>query len=269
MGRKGQIPWNKGTKMSSEFCRKTSIGHLGQRPWNKGLTKEDDGRISQYAVLLTGRHYSKETKDRLREVNLGKIQSAETKEKKRLAGLGKTHTEETKRRLREITLEKYQDKEYTEKRVKAFVLGMESFYGDTDKVALHNTRTSNAIKKLWQNPDYVSKQIKARIDKPSGAEQKLMGIIERNNLPYKYVGDGELIIGGRCPDFININGKKQLIELFGTYWHPIFDVAQRTEHYRQYGFNTLIIWEDELVSEDKVTTKIRRFTRQRIAGKNE
>lgn len=32
---------------------------------------------------------------------------------------------------------------------------------------------------------------------------------------WKYVGDGQLIINGKNPDWVNINGKKQLIELWG------------------------------------------------------
>lgn len=28
-------------------------------------------------------------------------------------------------------------------------------------------------------------------------------------------------IGGLCPDFVNCNGKKVIIELFGDYWHDL------------------------------------------------
>lgn len=30
----GNTPWNKGKKMSEEFCKKNSEGHKGQTPWN-------------------------------------------------------------------------------------------------------------------------------------------------------------------------------------------------------------------------------------------
>jgi len=33
-------------------------------------------------------------------------------------------------------------------------------------------------------------------------------------LPYKFVGNGEVLVGRKCPDFININGQKIAIEVF-------------------------------------------------------
>lgn len=95
----------------------------------------------------------------------------------------------------------------------------------------------------------------------NGKETILLSLIQKANLPFKYVGGGEVWLGNRNPDFINTNGKKQVIELFGTYWHPIFDVAQRREHYRQYGFDCLVVWEDELSFPEKTTTKIRKYVR--------
>jgi G:T-mismatch repair DNA endonuclease (very short patch repair protein) len=76
---------------------------------------------------------------------------------------------------------------------------------------------------------------------------------------WKYVGDGEVIIGGKCPDFININGKKQVIEFMGNYWHPLFDGANRIEHYKQYGFECFVIWQDELKDIEKLTKKVKKL----------
>ena len=61
---------------------------------------------------------------------------------------------------------------------------------------------------------------------------------------------------------MNVNGKKEIIELFGTYFHSVFDVAQRKEHYSQYGFRVAIIWEDELEDEDRLVKVFRRKFRQ-------
>ncbi|GAJ10777.1 unnamed protein product, partial [marine sediment metagenome] len=80
---------------------------------------------------------------------------------------------------------------------------------------------------------------------------------------WKYVGDGQVILGGFCPDFINTNGKKQVIELFGTYWHDVFDIARKKDHYRQYGFDTLVIWSDELADEEATVKRIKTFARKR------
>ena len=94
---------------------------------------------------------------------------------------------------------------------------------------------------------------------PNKPEQILINFFAKCHLSFKYTGDGEVWLGNRNPDFINTNGKKQVIELLGTYWHPIFDGADRIEHYKQYGFKTLIIWEDELKDMGKVLTKVKKF----------
>ena len=101
------------------------------------------------------------------------------------------------------------------------------------------------------------------IKRPTKPEIALNGILEVNKLPFKLVGDGEVWLGNRNPDFINIDGKKQVIEVFGTYWHPIFDVAQRVEHYKQYGFDCLVIWEDEFRNPDRVLAKVKKFAKMK------
>jgi len=99
---------------------------------------------------------------------------------------------------------------------------------------------------------------------PNKIEQILIDLFIQQKLPFRYVGDGEVWLGNRNPDFINTDGKKQVIELLGTYWHPLFDGAGRIEHYRQYGFSCLAIWEDELIDLDKVLGKIDRFSKRRL-----
>jgi very-short-patch-repair endonuclease len=94
---------------------------------------------------------------------------------------------------------------------------------------------------------------------PNKKEKQLIKLFTENNLPFKYTGEGDVWLGNRNPDFINTNGKKQVIELLGTYWHPLFDGANRTEHYKQYGYSCLPIWEDELVDSKKVLSKVKRF----------
>ncbi len=100
--------------------------------------------------------------------------------------------------------------------------------------------------------------------RPTALEKQLISMIEDNKLPYKYVGDGQFILGGKNPDFLNVNGKKQVIEAFGCFWHDVFDVAERIEHFRQYGFDTLIIWEDEMADTDAVISKIKKFSHRKV-----
>ena len=70
---------------------------------------------------------------------------------------------------------------------------------------------------------------------------------------WKYNGDcsESVIIGGKVPDFVNVNGKKMVNECFGRYWHNPIKHPKRASfeelkvHYSKYGFNCVIIWEDE------------------------
>jgi len=120
---------------------------------------------------------------------------------------------------------------------------------------------ANAVnmKAKWQDDDYVAMQMKTRHCSPNKTEKRLTELIDANHFPFSYVGDGQFILGGKCPDYIHRGGKKQIIELFGAYWHNILDVGHRVEYFRQYGFSTLIIWEEELKNESKVLKKIKHF----------
>lgn len=116
-------------------------------------------------------------------------------------------------------------------------------------------------KRLWQKEDYVRKQMTARQVKPNKRENFLDNIIQAivPNI-FSYTGDGKVIIGGKCPDWVDNDGAKKIIELFGNYWHREEEIQERTEHFAKYGYQTLVIWERELENPDRVIEKIRGFT---------
>ena len=98
--------------------------------------------------------------------------------------------------------------------------------------------------------------------KPNKLEQRLTELIERNGLPFRYVGDWELIAGGKCPDFVGTDGKKLLIELFGNYWHTVKareTVEERVARFREHGYETLVLWEKEMDDEQRIMDRIRQF----------
>lgn len=105
------------------------------------------------------------------------------------------------------------------------------------------------------------KWIRAAGLQPNKEEQLLDNILQEH-FPgqWRYVGKGDFSIGGKIPDFINVNGKKQLIELFGEWWHKATDAPKRVNQFAQFGFNTLIIWASELKSENLVVDKVRSFS---------
>jgi len=94
---------------------------------------------------------------------------------------------------------------------------------------------------------------------PNPAEKKLQEILN-NILPgeYKY-NNGWFVLGTKIPDFVNVNGKKKLIELFGELYHKPEEVHERISYFKKYGWDTLIIWANELNNKKEVEEKILKF----------
>ena len=124
---------------------------------------------------------------------------------------------------------------------------------------------SRALKIKWRtDPDFASKVIRGLHTRPNKIEVQLDTLLN-TSFPkqWKYVGGGEVIIGGKCPDFLNTDGRKEVIELFGNYWHNLPKNQERDnerlEAYKKYGYSTLIVWDKELKNIDNVLNKIKEF----------
>jgi len=122
--------------------------------------------------------------------------------------------------------------------------------------------------KNWKNFNFRNKIIKASMEarklKPNNIEKELHQFLSRILYKqYKFVGDGKVILGGFNPDFINCNGQKKIIELYGDYWHNREIANQRDKRrlttYKKYGYKTLIIWEKELKNKTILIKKILGF----------
>jgi hypothetical protein len=114
------------------------------------------------------------------------------------------------------------------------------------------------ITKLWWSiPDNAKLRFKQMSIKPNKLELGFQKFLDEH-FPgdWKYVGDGEIWIAGKCPDFLNVNGKKQIIELYGSYWHKPEDEELRKSHFWKHSYKTLIIWDYELRNPEKVISKI-------------
>lgn len=151
----------------------------------------------------------------------------------------------------------------------------------------HSIETKQKISKTHLgklNPNYgkhpseetLRKLFRANQIKPNKQELKLQEILNRY-FPntWKFVGDGQLVIGGKCPDFTNINAKKSLIEFFGDHWHAdgMIERWTRTELgrimcYNSYGYKCLVIWEHELRNEEAVVEKIKQWQNLKSSSRN-
>ncbi len=174
---------------------------------------------------------------------------------------GKKHTEETKQKMSQsMTGLKHP---FTPE-------GKASFYQKRITSEFRQEK-STCLNKLWQRDDFrdncaiKNMKILRRVASLgsrqvcNNGEQFLFDIL--NELfpgEYRY-NDGWFMLGRKFPDFVNVNGQKKVIELFGEKWHPIFDIAKYQEHYKQFGYSVLMVWGNQLREKDKLVKVLKRF----------
>lgn len=138
------------------------------------------------------------------------------------------------------------------------------------------TETRHKLSELgrhrWQDPIWRERQIaawlKAQRVRPTAPECRTQEVLDRH-FPgeWKYTGDFNMWIGGKNPDFIALNGRKAVLEVFGDWWHNEEHtgipreraVSDRIAHFANYGFRCLVLWASELANEDSVISRVRRL----------
>jgi len=266
--KKYKVPTTLGLKFSPDIRLKISLANKNKIPWNKGL-KQWEGKIppnlgrkfpEEFGRKISETKKKQYAEGKLIPLNKGKKLSAGTKIKisKSLLGISswsKGLTKENDLRIMKIS-EKLKGKPKSEEHKRKI---SEAKKGKINQKFIELLKNSAFKEKL------LKAQLKGLRKKPTNAEHDFIEIIEENNLPFKYVGDGELILGGKNPDFVNLNGQKQIIEIFGDYWHkrdniPFHQTLKGTiEHYKKYGYDCLVIWQSELSKEVTIMKKIFNF----------
>ena len=117
---------------------------------------------------------------------------------------------------------------------------------------------------VWANysekekEDFIKKT--KNFSRPNKKEEMLnMVLLDLFPGEYKYVGNREFILAGKNPDFLNVNGQKKIIELYGDYWHKGDDPQERIDLFGQYGYDTLVVWEKELKNLGLLKNKLLSF----------
>ena len=252
-----------GHPVYEETRKKISDGLKGK---GHPQTSETRARISR---TLTGRTLTPNQKRLIGLAHKGlKLNiSKEVKERMRELARNRTISDETREKLRVIMLDRWQDPEYAEHISRICSETAVALYSDLEFKTRHkegcNTpeyrqKASENYKKNWNNLEYRSKIMSKSF--PNKPEKVLLSIldIEFPN-EWIYVGNGTIIIGGKCPDFANVNGKKAVIELYGEHWHTTEDANIRIRHFEKFGYNCLIVWSEELKDIEKVKEKLSEF----------
>lgn len=273
MGVKGQVAWNKGKKdcYSEETRKKMSEARKGLIPWNKG----------KKGLPRKGAPHTDETKEKIRLINIGKKASEETKAKMSLSQQGRKHSEETIAKIKATKAKNpfrwsEEDKQRIGKQSKERAeitkpKRSASMMGKTHSQATRMIMRKNLLA-AWSDISFKERMLKAQRKgmavRPNKPETFLLNIL--NNIypgEWKYTGDFSFIINGKNPDFTNINGKKKLIEMYGDYWHKGQNPQDRIDLFKRFGWETLIIWEHELKSEDNVKSMISEFVTRGVCPK--
>jgi hypothetical protein len=135
------------------------------------------------------------------------------------------------------------------------------FEGSIKSSISHKGQIPSNLKDLIKrnkNTEYTKERLSKLLKRRpiSTFEQKILNLINHNNLPYKFVGNGNVWIGNSNPDFININGQKKVIEVYGSFQKSKnygssknYEKLKR-KHYKQYGFDVLFLNEKDILTQN-------------------
>lgn len=230
---------------------------LEGRGWRAIVCKAHKLSLSRSLLVYRfGRHHSPETRLKISLAKIGRVMPEETKHKISATEKGRRRPPFSEETRRKMSLWQQGRK-------------LPPF---TDQ---HRQRMSEAQQKLFSNPIYRAKAIersrRGLFKKPNKAEKRLDQILQQAfSGEWRYVGDGQVLLAGYCPDFINCNGKKQIIELFGRKFHDpsvtfLKEVQychreeNRREIFKGFGYDMLVIWDDELQDEEAIISKVKTF----------
>ena len=260
----------RGRSLSPEVCQRISQakqGHTVSEETRRRISKTKMGchinfrnpelrsrRISQRLKgnkNCLGRQVPQELRDKMARAKLGHEVTEETRAKISASKKGvSVHSQETRQRMSAIRKGKPCHSEASRRRLSQVNKGNKHCLGrkwtDASRAKLSATRLrqhdrfSLISKGLWRRQGYAAKVLGGASSRPNQPERRFLALLD-SLFPgdWRYIGDGSLVIGGACPDFTNVNGRKALIEMFGDYWHRgCQSVPERIREGRNRGNNS-------------------------------
>lgn len=276
-------------KIFSEEHRK----HLGET--KKGNTYGcghivSDAHKQKLREINTGKKTSEESKEKNRQAHIGKKATKETKEKMSTMRMGHIVSEDTKRKISVIKTGKKMSPEAVLHM--SVALKGKTAWNKGKKMSVdarHNMSVSATGRKLsdtakrkvgdffrgktlsndhkqkikdsWKDATVAKARLGGGSRRPNKIEKILLDVL--NSVApntWIYVGDGSLVVGGKCPDYVNVENNK-LIELFGDYWHRGENPQDRIDYFEKCEYKTLVIWEKDVRKNvSDVINKVVEFT---------
>jgi hypothetical protein len=231
--------------MAEETKAKISQSNSGKvRPpsWGKHISEAKTGKPSSMKGIpqpSSSYKRSAETKKRMSEAKRSKEAKSRMSESRKRMLAEHPFTNETRAKMSQSRHEYFRTHPNAGKEHGAKLLGRK------------NQKLSYSMKRLWEQASHVEKAMRAMRIKPNRQEILLGQMIDiLYPHAFKYNGDCRLgiVLNRRIPDFVNVNGKKQVIEFFGTHWHKgeSRGEAQTIKCYKEVGWDCLVIWDKEL-----------------------
>jgi very-short-patch-repair endonuclease len=245
--------------MSEETKAKISQSNSGKiRPpdWGRHISEAKKGKPSSMkGIPQPSSRYKRteETKRRMSEAKRSDEAKRRMSEGRKRMLAEHPFTNETKAKMSQSRHEYFRTHPNAGKEHGAKLLGRK------------NEKLSYSMKRLWEQPSHVEKAMRAMRAKPNKQEILLGQMIDAlcpNT--FKYNGDCRLgiVLNRRIPDFVNVNGKKQVIEFFGSHWHKAESRGdvETIKCYKAVGWDCLVIWDKEFKTDaHAVESKLRAF----------
>jgi very-short-patch-repair endonuclease len=128
---------------------------------------------------------------------------------------------------------------------------------------------SSALREYRRHPKEEHIRHMLSISKGMNGLERKVSYILRNVCPgrFRYNGDFRLgvMLDGLVPDFVNINGKKQVIDVYAPYWKERDGGSvkgykiNRTKRLKRIGWSILYIGDNELENKARLAEKISAF----------
>lgn len=216
--------------------------------------------LQKMSIANSGQTRTEEQRKNISEgVSAGMTEDVRRRISEKLAG--HEVSEETRQRIVEgcnkaVTVEKRQQ-------LSRSLTGNQNALGHTLS-AEGRQSCSEGLKAVWEDSERRDIMLKNMQEswhlRPTQPELYVQKTLDKH-FPgeWEYTGDGRVWLDGRNPDFMNVNGKKQVLEVFGMFWHEESEEAERTAHYKKLGFDCLVIWEYDTLDEDLIVEGIKNL----------